>query len=481
MCMAKVKSQSKKEKKKRKKKKSLLGRILTIAFPLLFLGALGWGTYRYLHPLVLKGDYYVTELKEPFDTYGNVKSMFFHPLDSIVLEGTVDTSKLGTFEVSYLFEEGRYPFTVEVSDNKGPTLTLNDVVVDINTPITAEDFITEIGDASNYSFRMDGQTDPGSSGTFQVTITARDAYNNVTTKKAQLIRKADKTAPSLEGFDEKIVMLQGDVYAPRSYIINDDLDKDPKVYIDSSQLDISTPGTYNVQYTTSDRSGNQRSYHQTVVVQSNPDFGKPICYLTFDDGPSELTPQILEVLNQYNVKGTFFVSGLNEKYFNYINTIKQDGHAIGLHSYTDNYPVVYASEEAYFDDLQKISDLVTKQTGNKVDILRFPGGSSNAMASTYSQGLMNTLIKDIALKGYSYFDWNVDSADDSGPVVDVETIVASACRGIGLDNVVILMHDAVGKENTVQALPQIIQAYQSQGYVFRGLTRTSVPVHHFLS
>lgn len=479
--MAKTKSQPKKGKKRRKKKKSLLGRILTIAFPLVLLAGLGWGTYRYLHPLTLKGDYYVTELKEPFDTYGNVKSMFFHPLDSIILEGSVDTSELGKVEVSYLFEEGRYPFIVEVKDTKGPNLALTDIVVDVNTPVTAEDFITEIGDASDYSFRMDGQTEPGSVGTFPITITARDAYNNVTTKTAQLIRKTDKTAPSLEGFDEKIVMLQGDVYAPRSYLIKDDLDKDPKVYIDSSQLDISTPGTYHVQYTTSDRSGNQRSYHQTVIVQQNPDFGKPICYLTFDDGPSELTPQILEILDQYNVKGTFFVTGLNEKCFNYINTIKQNGHAIGLHSYTDNYPIVYASEEAYFDDLQKISDLVVKQTGNKVDILRFPGGSSNAMASTYSQGLMNTLIKEIALKGYSYFDWNVDSADDSGPIVDVETIVASACRGIGLDNVVIRMHDTTGKENTIQALPQIIQAYQNQGYVFRGLTRTSVPVHHFIS
>lgn len=478
---SKIKKTPNKRRKSKKKKKSILWRVLGIVFLLGLLTLGGWSFYRYLHPLELKGDYYITELKEPFNTYGNIQSIWFHPLESVAFVGEVNTEKINSFDVSYTFEGESYPFTVEVADTKGPRLELQDVTVDVNTPVTAEDFITHIGDASNYSFRMDGQTDPGQSGTFTITITARDLYNNITTQTAKLTRKVDKTAPTLENFDERVVLLQGDVYAPRTYTIQDDLDNNPKVYIDSSQLNISVPGTYAVQYTTSDRSGNQRNYQQTVIVEENPDYGKPICYLTFDDGPSPTTSQILEVLNQYGIPATFFVSGADESSLSLLSTIQKEGHSIGLLSYSDSYPIVYASEEAYFDDLQKISDVVTKQTGIQADILRFLGGSSNTLASTYCEGIMSSLVKDIESKGYSYFDWNVSSQDDSGAYVDAETIIASACRGIGMDNVVIQLHDSSGKETTVQALPQIIQAYKEAGYVFRGLTRTSIPIHHYVS
>ncbi len=477
---ATIKKNTKKSKPSKKKKKrlwSLLGTIFLVG--LLILS--GWGLYRYFHPLELKGDSYRTELKEPFDTYGNIQSILFHPLESVSLVGEVKTDEIARFDVSYTFEGESYPFTVEVVDSKGPILELQDVMVDLNTPVIAEDFITRIGDASNYSFRMDGQTDPGQAGSFTITVTARDTYNNITTKTAQLIRKMDKTAPTLQNFDEKVILLQGDVYAPRSYTVQDDLDKDPKVYIDSSQLNISTPGTYTVQYTTSDRSGNQRNYQQTVIVEENPDYGKPICYLTFDDGPSPTTAEILEILNQYGIPATFFVSGADESSLSLLKTIKKNGHSIGLLSYSDSYPIVYASEEAYYEDLKKISDVVTQYTEIQADIVRFLGGSSNTLASTYCEGIMNNLVKTIESKGYSYFDWNVSSQDDTGAYVDVDTIVASACRGIGMDNVVIQLHDSAGKETTVHSLPQIIQAYKEAGYVFRGLTRTSIPIHHYVS
>lgn len=480
--MAKKQSKQKKSTKKRqKKKKSPFWRVLGLFILLVCIGVGSWGFYRYLHPLELKGESYDTELKEPFDAYGNIQSILFHPIESVTFVGNVKTEEVASFDVSYTFEGESYPFTVNVVDTKGPILEVQDLTVDINTPVTAEDFITKIGDASNYSFRMDGQTDPGQTGTFTVTLTARDTYNNLTTKTAKLTRKADKTAPTLEGFDERVVLLQGDMYAPRTYTIVDDLDNDPKVYIDSSQLNIKTPGTYTVQYTTSDRSGNQRNYQQTVIVEENPDYGKPICYLTFDDGPSSTTSEILEILNQYGIPATFFVSGADESSLSLLSTIQKNGHSIGLLSYSDSYPIVYASEEAYFDDLQKISDVVTKQTGIKADIIRFLGGSSNTLASTYCEGIMNLLVKDVEAKGYSYFDWNVSSQDDTGAYVDSETIVASACRGIGMDNVVIQLHDSSGKETTVHALPEIIQAYQNAGYVFRGLTRTSIPIHHYVS
>lgn len=465
---------------RRKKKKRRLrwGRVLILVLPILLIPLLIWGLVRFLNPIQIRAEHYVAQLSEPFDPYGNLKSVFFDSKNSVEFKGDVDTSKLGTVDAEYIYKGKTYPFTVEVADTKGPDLTTKDVSIDTTQTVTAESFIDSVSDASEYSVRMDGDTNPGQAGHFKVTITAKDQYGNTTTKTAKLTRTADKKAPEIDGFEDKISLLQGDYFSADSYKAKDDLDPEPTVYVDSSQLDLSHPGVYTVNYTASDRSGNQKTYRQEVTVEENPDYGKKIVYLTFDDGPSGVTNQILDTLKQYDAKATFFVIGANPEHYSLMKNIVNDGHTIALHTFSHDYPTVYASEEAYFDDLQKISDLVEEQTGVKSDIIRFPGGSSNTISANYSQGLMTKLTKDVEDKGYVYFDWNADSTDASGNGVDVATLVANATSAIGNDNVVLLMHDTDAKETTAQALPQIIQAYRDAGYVFRGLTDHSVPVHH---
>ena len=154
-----------------------------------------------------------------------------------------------------------------------------------------------------------------------------------------------------------------------------------------------------------------------------------------------------------------------------------EGHSIGLHTYTHDYATVYASEDAYFADLQKVSDLVESITGTKSMIIRFPGGSSNTISAKYVKGLMTTLTKAVRDKGYQYFDWNCDSTDASGNNVPVEKLVSNA-TSCTANHVDILMHDTDAKDTTVQALPQIIDYYRSQGYTFKGLTVDSVAAHH---
>ena len=146
-------------------------------------------------------------------------------------------------------------------------------------------------------------------------------------------------------------------------------------------------------------------------------------------------------------------------------------------TYTHDYATVYASEQAYFDDLQKVSDLVEKITGEKSTLIRFPGGSSNTVSADYVQGLMTTLTKAVHEKGYEYFDWNCDSTDASGNNVAVSKLVQNATL-CSADHVTILMHDTDAKDTTVEALPQIIEYYRGQGYSFKGLTKDSVAAHH---
>ena len=139
-----------------------------------------------------------------------------------------------------------------------------------------------------------------------------------------------------------------------------------------------------------------------------------IIYLTFDDGPGMYTKRILDVLEEYNVKATFFVTNQFPKYEYLIKNEYEKGHAIGVHTYSHNYKKIYSSFENYIDDVNKMNEIIKKYTGNFSNILRFPGGSSNTISRKYKKGIMTELTREVSNLGYTYFDWNVASGDVNG-------------------------------------------------------------------
>lgn len=209
---------------------------------------------------------------------------------------------------------------------------------------------------------------------------------------------------------------------------------------------------------------------------------KHVCYLTFDDGPSKtVTPRILETLDKYNVKATFFVVGTS--YLDNLQQIKDAGHSIGLHSDTHKWSI-YKNADAYFDDLQTLSDKVYERIGIRVKMIRFPGGSSNTKSKEYSAGIMTKLTKMVTDKGYIYVDWNVSSGDASGNNVPKDTIVNNVLKGAvkkngePYKNICVLMHDLGTKSTTADALPEIIEGLRALGYTFEGLNENSPIFHH---
>lgn len=203
--------------------------------------------------------------------------------------------------------------------------------------------------------------------------------------------------------------------------------------------------------------------------------GKTI-YLTFDDGPSPNTPRIISILNSYGIKATFFVK--NTAYNGYMKDIVDNGNVIALHSYTHNYKQIYSSDEAFYEDLQNISDLVFLQTGVRSKIMRFPGGGSNTVSKKYSQGIMTRLTQGVTERGYVYYDWNCSSGDATGDKVPKDTIVANCKKVPSSSNVIVLMHDTGAKGTTVEALPEVIEYYLNCGYTFGVITSETPPVHH---
>lgn len=211
-----------------------------------------------------------------------------------------------------------------------------------------------------------------------------------------------------------------------------------------------------------------------------PNNSSKVCYLTFDDGPSTNTLEILKILNKYKVKATFFVV-TKAANINYVKNIHKAGHTIGLHSYTHDYEKIYSSPEAYFTDLNLISDTVESLTGVKSKIIRFPGGSSNAISKKVcpTPGLMTKLAAQTTKKGYYYYDWNVDSGDASASLVSYTTIVNNVLNGAkGKNNICVLMHDSYAKTTTVDALPFIIEGLARQGFSFRGLSPEAPGFRH---
>lgn len=200
-------------------------------------------------------------------------------------------------------------------------------------------------------------------------------------------------------------------------------------------------------------------------------------YLTFDDGPSVNTDKVLDILDKYKIKATFFVVGLNKDKATVrrLKEIVKRGHNIGLHSLTHNYKQIYANLNAFKKDVFAIRDFVKKYTGVDAKIYRFPGGSSNKVSKTN----MYEIIKWLKSAGFEYYDWNLGGTDAAWPAPSANAIY-NAIRIYSKSNTdkIVLLHDSKDKVNTVKALPGIIKLLKKEGYKFAKINKNTKPVHH---
>ncbi|MGN0170163.1 MAG: polysaccharide deacetylase family protein [Lachnospiraceae bacterium] len=185
-------------------------------------------------------------------------------------------------------------------------------------------------------------------------------------------------------------------------------------------------------------------------------------YLTFDDGPSDNTDEILDILKEYGIKATFFVVGkTDENSRQMYKRIVEEGHTIALHSYSHKYSEIYSSVEKFKNDLDKLNKLIREETGVNTYFLRFPGGSSNQVSDVD----MKEFIKMATEEGYTYFDWNVVSGDATSGSYTAKDLVNNVVTGVeNYQESIVLMHDASDKDSTVEALPKMIEKLKSEGY-----------------
>lgn len=200
-------------------------------------------------------------------------------------------------------------------------------------------------------------------------------------------------------------------------------------------------------------------------------------YLTFDDGPSSNTDDILDILKEYNVKATFFVIKKEGRNFEKLyRRIVEEGHTIGMHSCTHEYSVVYAGRDEFMADTKDLRNYIYLVTGVESNFYRFPGGSSNRV----SRVDVKTLAKDLHNEGIEYYDWNLSSQDSAGGIHSAGDIFYNSTNRIkDYNDVIILFHDTNSKVTTVEALPEIIKYIQSlDNTVILPITEDTRPIQH---
>lgn len=198
---------------------------------------------------------------------------------------------------------------------------------------------------------------------------------------------------------------------------------------------------------------------------------KKVAYLTFDDGPSVVvTPQVLDILDNCNVKATFFVIGsLAEQNSDLIKREYNSGHAVGNHTYSHNYKYIYSSVNNLLSDIDKCENVLKGILGNDFHsaAFRFPGGSFGQKKQPFKDVLKN--------KGIGYVDWNALNGDAEGHNIPKDRLVQRLVQTTqGKNKVVILMHDAGAKKTTAQALPEIINYFKKQGYEFKTIDQEAI-------
>ena len=259
-----------------------------------------------------------------------------------------------------------------------------------------------------YKVVIDNNIDENKTGSYEVKYSLQ--VKNKIINKVRKVNVVDNISPeiTLKGSDN-IKLYESSDYEEPGFIAFDNYDGDITKNV-IVQNDIKEEiGDYKITYIVEDSSGNKTMVTRNVkILDKKKNIGT--IYLTFDDGPSNNTSKILDILKQEDIKATFFLVNFNSSYNPVVKRIYDEGHSIGIHSYTHNYKLIYSSVSAYFDDLNKMNDKIKTITGSDTKLLRFPGGSSNTISS-FNKGIMTTLVKEVTNAGYHYFDWNVDSSD----------------------------------------------------------------------
>ena len=414
-----------------------------------------------------------------------LKDGFVPQRGNLIISGQVDPTHLGrytlTYTAKYFLWKAEAHRSVCVVDTQAPVITLQP---DFEKSLLPGVIYQEAGYSAvdNYDGDITDRViqihEHG-----RITYVVTDRSGN----PAQEIREVphhDPISPviTLEGGEDYVVPV-GVKYQDPGFSATDNVDGDltGKVIVEG-QANWLVPGIYPITYTVTDAYENTTTLTRNVIMQpaERPETVYPeqkTIYLTFDDGPGPYTEKLLNILDKYQIKATFFVMDTGE--YDLMKQIVERGHSIGIHTMTHDYREIYASTDAFFNDLYGMQDLIYEHTGVKTTLMRFPGGSSNEISIGICPGIMSTLTEAVQDAGFQFFDWNVLSGDagDTTKTREVYNYVVNATAQ--LDVALVLQHDIHGY--SVAAVEDIILWGLENGYQFLPLQANSPGYHQLVA
>ena len=429
-----------------------------------------------------------------FDDYNsisyNATSLGKDVSDEVVVDGNVDNQNIGKYVITYTIKNSFFKttkkLTVNVIDKVPPEI---DLIGSNEYYVCSMDNFIEPGYTAldNYDGDITSNVIYNKIDDENIEYKVSDASNNETKITRKIIAK-DITAPeiTLKG-NEKVTITKGSKYKDKGAIASDNCDGDITKGIETSgSVDTSNVGTYEIKYSSKDSSGNTSEITRTVIVQdekkkdtsneSNNSVNNTsgVIYLTFDDGPGSSTPLILDTLKKHDIKATFFVTLAGSD--NVLKREYDEGHTIALHTATHVYKKIYASIDAYFEDLNAVANRVKNVTGLDTKFIRFPGGTSNHVSAVG----MSNIVREVTARGYTYFDWNV-SVEDAGECAykkNKQSCVLNNFKKYLKPNRVniVLMHDI--KSYTAAALDDMINYAKSNNYTFKQIDSSTEPIQY---
>ena len=429
------------------------------------------------------GDIVINLNEEFIDPGYKATTLWFDISDGVSIIGEVDTSKIGNYEITYIFKHTKKIRKVTVIETISPVITLEgdiDSYVCPNTEYIEEGYTAldnydgDISDSVVKDIRKD-----------KIIYTAVDSSGNIDTKERNLIYE-DHKAPELKlNGDSNLTMIVGETFTDPGYVAIDNCLGDISNSVEvSGSVDTNTPGNYEIIYKVSDGANETTIKRSIRVINGIATLGSEnaggVIYLTFDDGPSSTyTRIILDTLKKYNVKATFFIvpkSGL--EYL--VKEAYDSGHSIGIHSITHTYSTVYASDEAFKNDVISTNNIIKNIIGKYTYLYRFPGGSSNTASMYYSSGIITRMASWLHENGYHYFDWNVSSGDAAGGSPSSDQIANNVISRLSKDRYnVVLMHDT--HDYSAYAVEKIILYGIENGYTFAPITMNTKESHHSIA
>ena len=430
---------------------------------------------------------------------------FTSPVEAYVEEGFTATDNYdGDITANVVSEEKDGIVTYTVSDSSGNTTTVEREIIykDVVAPFitlnggtntvcytgspfaepgyTATDDVD--GDISGNVSRR-GSVNENEPGIYTLIYDVSDSSNNlVMIERTVIVKDAESPSIYLNG-DRTMYLEVGSTYEEAGFSAWDTTDGELTSQVSvSSDLDTNKMGLYTISYTVTDSTGYTSSVKRYIYVYQKQELDPEniptdkIVYLTFDDGPSRFTAPLLDLLDKYGVKATFFVTNQYSKYQNMIAETAKRGHTIALHTYSHVFSSVYASLDSYLADLQWIQDIVVAQTGESASIVRFPGGTSNSISKNYCRGIMSQITGTLPGMGYRYCDWNVDS-QDAGNARSSVVVASNVINGMKANNSsIVLQHDTTSY--STKGVEEILAWGIINGYTFLPMDDSTTMYHH---